>query len=68
MSVGFSDKFPRWLQNDEFSFSQGNGQPQVMTPLPKIIDDTGGKYLNEAYNNEFYTVMFSNSSITPIEC
>ena len=38
MFVGFSDKVPRWLQMMSFHFSQGNGQPQVMTPLPNIID------------------------------
>ena len=36
MPKGFSDKFLRGLQNDEFSF--WSSWPQVLAQLPKMID------------------------------
>ena len=38
MSVGFQTNFLGGFKMMSFHFSQGNGQTQVMTPLPKMID------------------------------
>ena len=34
----FPTNFQGGFKMMSFHFSQGNGQPQVMTPLPKMID------------------------------
>ena len=34
----FQTNFLGGFKMMSFHFSQGNGQPQVMTPLPKMID------------------------------
>ena len=38
MSVGFQTNFLGGFKMTRFHFIQGNGQPQVMKPLPKMID------------------------------
>ena len=38
MSVGFQTNFQGGFKMMSFHFSQGNGRPQVMTPLAKKID------------------------------